>query len=125
MVITTAAVPGRKAPVLVTEAQMEGMRPGSILVDLAAESGGNCELTKAGETVLHNGVRIMGPTNVPSSMPNHASQMYARNLSTFLMHLADEEGNLQLDLEDEITVGTLVCQKGEVVHERVKKVLEG
>ena len=125
VVITTAAVPGRKAPVLVTEAQMEGMRPGSILVDLAAESGGNCELTKAGETVLHNGVRIMGPTNVPSSMPNHASQMYARNLSTFLMHLADEEGNLQLDLEDEITVGTLVCQKGEVVHERVKKVLEG
>ena len=124
VIITTAAIPGRKAPVLVTEAQMEGMRAGSVLVDLASETGGNCELTKAGETVVHNGVRILGPANIPSLMPNHASQMYARNLSTFLGHLTDDEGRLNLDMSDEITAGTLVCREGVVVNERVKKLLE-
>ncbi len=124
VVITTAAVPGRKAPVLVTRAQMEGMKPGSVLVDLAAEQGGNCELTQAGQTVNHHGVRIIGPVNIPSAIPNHASQMYARNLSTFLMHLTNQEGELHLDLEDEITAGTLLCHEGKVVHQQVKEALE-
>ena len=124
VIITTAAIPGRKAPILVTEAQMEGMRPGSVLVDLAAETGGNCELTRAGETVIHKGVHILGPANLPSQMPQHASQMYARNLSTFLAHLTDEQGRLNLDMSDEITANTLVCSEGVVVNERVKKLLE-
>ena len=125
VVITTAAIPGRKAPRLVTAAQMEGMRPGSVLIDLAADSGGNCELTEAGKTIVHKGIRIIGPSNVPSSMPHHASQMYARNVSTFLAHLTDDEGNLNLDMSDEITAGTLVCHEGVIVHERVKQALEG
>ena len=103
---------------------MEGMRPGSVLVDLAAETGGNCELTRAGETVIHKGVHILGPANLPSQMPQHASQMYARNLSTFLAHLTDEQGRLNLDMSDEITANTLVCSEGVVVNERVKKLLE-
>ncbi len=125
VVITTAAIPGRRAPVLVTEAMVDQMQPGSVIVDLAAETGGNCELTKAGENVIHNEVTIIGPTNIASSHAYHASQMYSRNIVTFLGHLLDDEGKLVLDPEDEITGATLVTHNGEVVHPRVKPLLEG
>jgi NAD(P) transhydrogenase subunit alpha len=122
VVITTAAIPGKKAPILVTEEMVKGMHPGSVVVDLAAERGGNCELTKSGETVIAHGVKILGPENIPSSIPYHASQMYAKNIATFLIHLV-EEGNLKVDLEDEITEGTLITQGGKVVNTRVLEAL--
>jgi NAD(P) transhydrogenase subunit alpha len=122
VVITTAAIPGKKAPVLVTRPMVEGMRLGSVIVDLAAERGGNCELTRAGETVEHGGVTILGPVNIPSTIPYHASQMYSKNITTFLLHLV-KEGKLELDTEDEITAGTLVTRDGEVVHPRVQEAL--
>ncbi len=115
IVITTAAIPGKKSPVLITAEMVKGMRPGSVIVDLAAERGGNCELTRTGEVVLQHGVTIMGEVNLPSLVPNHASQMYARNVQTFLTHLAPE-GELVFDLDDEITIGTLLTRGGEVVH---------
>jgi NAD(P) transhydrogenase subunit alpha len=115
VVITTAAVPGKKAPVLVTEEMVNGMRPGSVILDLAAERGGNCELTRPGETVVVRGVQIIGPLNIPATIPYHASQMLAKNIITFLLHLV-EEGELKIDLEDEITVGTLITHEGKVVH---------
>ena len=115
VVITTAAIPGKKAPILVTEEMVKGMHPGSVVVDLAAERGGNCELTKSGETVVAYGVRILGPENIPATIPYHASQMYAKNIVTFLVHLIDE-GELKIDLEDEITAGTLITKDGKVVH---------
>ena len=118
VVITTAAIPGKKAPILVTEEMVKGMHPGSVVVDLAAERGGNCELTKSGETVVAYGVRILGPENIPATIPYHASQMYAKNVATFLIHLVDE-GNLKIDLEDEITEGTLITQGGKVVNKRI------
>ena len=122
VVITTAAIPGRKAPTLVTREMVEGMRPRTVIVDMAAETGGNCELTQLGETVEHQGVRIMGPSNLPGSIPQHASQLYCRNLSNF-MTLAFKDGQLG-DLEDEILAGTLVCKDGEVVHSRVAEALQ-
>jgi NAD(P) transhydrogenase subunit alpha len=122
VVITTAAVPGKKAPVLVTQAMVEGMHPGSVVVDLAAERGGNCELTRPGEKVVHQGVTILGPLNIPTTVPYHASQMYAKNLSTFLLHLT-RDGELVLDAEDEITAGTLVTRDGDVVHPWVREAL--
>lgn len=125
VVLTTAAIPGRKAPVLVTEAMVNQMQPGSVVVDLAAETGGNCSLTKAGERVVHNEVTIIGPTNIASTHPYHASQMYSRNIITFLGHLIGDEGTLALDPEDEITGATLVTHNGAVVHPRVKAQLEG
>ncbi|MEZ5978603.1 MAG: Re/Si-specific NAD(P)(+) transhydrogenase subunit alpha [Planctomycetota bacterium] len=104
LVITTAAVPGKKAPEIITAAMVASMKPGSVIVDLAAETGGNCALTKAGETVLtENGVKIVGPVNLPATMPLHASQMYSRNVLTFLQHVMDDEKGLVIDLEDEIT----------------------
>ncbi|MFH1265252.1 MAG: Re/Si-specific NAD(P)(+) transhydrogenase subunit alpha, partial [Planctomycetota bacterium] len=115
VVITTAAIPGKKAPTLVTTQMAARMAPGSVIVDLAAERGGNCELTKPGETVVSGGVSILGPTNLPSEVPYHASQMYAKNITTFLLHLIDE-GQLKIDLEDEITRDTLVTRGGEVVN---------
>ena len=118
VVITTAAIPGKKAPILVTTEMVEGMHPGSVVIDLAAERGGNCDLTKAGETVVHNGVKIIGPVNIPTTVPYHASQMYAKNIATFLLHLVDE-GNLKIDTEDEITEGTLITHGGKVVNTRV------
>ena len=118
VVITTAAIPGKKAPILVTTEMVEGMHPGSVVIDLAAERGGNCDLTKAGETVVHNGVKIIGPVNIPTTVPYHASQMYAKNIATFLLHLVDE-GNLKIDTEDEITEGTLITHGGKVVNKRV------
>jgi len=123
VVITTAAVPGRKAPVLVTRDMVDHMASGSVIIDIAAERGGNCELTRAGEVVEHNGVRIFGPVNVASAIPYHASQMYAKNIGTFLKYLVNKEGNLALNREDEIVRETLVTHEGEVVHPRVRELL--
>jgi NAD(P) transhydrogenase subunit alpha len=122
VVITTAAVPGRKAPTLVTGEMVSGMTPGSVIVDIAAERGGNCELTRPGEDVVSGGVSILGPLNIPSDVPTHASQMYARNISTFLLHLV-KDGKLELDFEDEIVSGTLLTHGGAVVHPRVLELL--
>jgi NAD(P) transhydrogenase subunit alpha len=118
VVITTAAVPGRKAPILITREMVARMTPGSVIVDIAAERGGNCELTRPDETVEHNGVAVIGPINLASTIPYHASQMYARNIATFLAHLV-KDGRLELDREDEIVRETLVTYRGEVVHPRV------
>ena len=117
VVITTAAIPGKKAPILVTREMVEGMQRGSVIVDLAAERGGNCELTVPGERVDHNGVTILGPLNIPSAVPFHSSQMYSKNITTFLLHLVNE-GEVVIDLDDEITRGTLITRDGSVVHER-------
>jgi NAD(P) transhydrogenase subunit alpha len=122
VVITTAAVPGKKAPVLITADMVAGMKPGSVVVDVAAERGGNCELTEPGRTVRKHGVTILGPTNLPGEIPYHASQMYAKNISTFLLHLV-KDGQVQLDLDDEITRETLVARDGRVVHPRVCELL--
>ena len=113
-VITTAAVPGRPAPKLIPGSAVARMRPGSVIVDLAAETGGNCELTKPGEEVVSDGVTIVGPLDLPSSMPYHASQLYARNVSALLLHLAGEDGSLRLDFDDEITAGACVTRREEV-----------
>ncbi len=118
VVITTAAVPGKKAPILITGEMAERMAPGSLIVDIAAERGGNCALTRPGETVDHNGIRIFGPLNLPSTIPFHASQMYAKNIATFLKYLV-KDGKLALNREDEIVRETLVTADGEVVHPRV------
>ncbi len=122
VVITTAQVPGRKAPLLVTGAMVTGMEPGSVIVDLAAEQGGNCELTRPGETVVSNGVTVLGPVNLPATVPRHASQMYARNAAAFLLHLA-KDGEIRMDPGDEITRETLVAHGGRVVHPRVREAL--
>jgi len=122
IVITTASVPGRKAPVLVSEDMVKGMRPGSVIVDLPAELGGNCELTRAGKTVVADGVTIIGPVNLPGSVPFHASQMFSSNICSFFLHMV-KEGSLNLDMEDEITRETLVAKGGEVVHRRVREAL--
>ena len=100
---------------------VDGMQPGSVIVDLAAERGGNCELTEPGKTVEHKGVKIIGPLNIPATIPYHASQMFAKNALTFLQHLI-EDGELKLDLDDEITAGTLVTHQGKVVHPMVLEV---
>jgi NAD(P) transhydrogenase subunit alpha len=122
VVITTAAIPGKKAPILITREMVEAMRPGSVIVDLAAERGGNCELTRAGGEVTHRGVTILGPDNPASSIPNHASQMYSNNLTTFLQHLLPK-GELVIDTNDEITRDTLVTKDGDVVQARVRELL--
>ncbi len=122
VVITTAAVPGKKAPILVTREMVERMEPGSVVVDIAAERGGNCELTRAGETVVHNGVNIIGPVNLPSSVPYHSSQMYARNIATFLKYLV-KDGAIVLDQSDEIVRETLVTHGGEIVHAHVRELM--
>jgi NAD(P) transhydrogenase subunit alpha len=122
VVIATAAVPGKKAPLLVTEEMVRGMESGSVIVDLAAESGGNCELTRPGETVEVNGVLVMGPVNLPSTIPYHASQMYAKNIAAFLQNLV-KDGQVRLNLEDEIIRDTLVAHKGEVVNPQVRELL--
>jgi NAD(P) transhydrogenase subunit alpha len=124
VVITTAAVPGRRAPVLIIEDAVKGMKPGSVIVDLAAETGGNCVLTEAGQVVLKYGVTIVGTTNLPSTMPNDASQLYARNVFTLLALIA-KEGNLNLDMSDEIIRGTTLVKDGEIVHEPTKAALAG
>jgi len=122
VIISTAAVPGKKAPILVTREMVHAMRPGSAIVDLAADRGGNCELTRAGETVVERGVMIIGPANIPATVPFHASQMYARNIATFLKNMV-KDGQLVIDLADEITRETLVTRGGEVVNPRVLALL--
>lgn len=123
VVITTAAVPGRKAPILVTREMALGMNPGSVIVDIAAERGGNCELTRAGETVVENGVNIVGPVNLPATVPGHASQMYARNIVTLLKNMLTKSGELNIDTSDEITRESLVVRDGEIVNSRVQALL--
>lgn len=123
VVISTAAVPGKRAPILITADMVRVMAPGSVIVDLAAERGGNCELTKPGETVVENGVSIVGPLNVPASIPYHASQMYSRNLATFLKYLLTKDGNLQFQLDDEICKETMVTHQGKIVHPKVAELL--
>ncbi len=120
VVVTTAAIPGQPSPLLITADAVRAMDPGSVIVDLASERGGNCELTRPGETVVEDGVQIMGPLNLPAAVPNHASQMYSHNISTFLHHLLGEE-ELQFDMEDEITRETLVMCDGQVVHPRIRE----
>ena len=122
VVISTAAVPGKKAPVLITEDMVQGMAPGSVIVDLAAERGGNCELTKPGQTIVAHRVTIHGPENLPASVPFHASQMYAKNVATFLLHLV-KKGEVKLDMNDEITKETMMTRGGEVVLPRLREVL--
>jgi NAD(P) transhydrogenase subunit alpha len=122
VVITTAVVPGKKAPVLITAEMARGMAPGSVIVDLAAERGGNCELTRPDQVVVDHGVTILGPTNLPSTVPYHASQMYAKNITTFLLHLT-KDGVIKVDTSDEITRETLIAHGGEVVNPRVRSAL--
>ncbi|MDQ2694670.1 MAG: Re/Si-specific NAD(P)(+) transhydrogenase subunit alpha [Pseudomonadota bacterium] len=120
VVITTAAIPGRPAPKIITRAMVEGMKPGAVVVDLAADSGGNCELTKAGETIEHNDVVIHGPTNIASMVPVHASEMYAKNLYNFLSPMI-RDGNLALDWEDEVIRDSALTHDGQIRHEPTRK----
>jgi len=122
MVITTAAIPGKKSPVLITADAVKGMRPGSVIVDLAAERGGNCELTRADETVVVHGVTILGPTNLAAEVPYHASQMYSKNILTFFTSLV-KDGQVAINLDDEVCRDTLVTRDGQVVNERIKALL--
>ncbi|MBD3216839.1 MAG: Re/Si-specific NAD(P)(+) transhydrogenase subunit alpha [candidate division Zixibacteria bacterium] len=122
VVITTAAVPGKKAPVLITDEMVEGMPRGSVIVDLAAEQGGNCSLTKAGEEIEHKGVTIIGPVNLPASIPQHASQMYARNLLAFAKNMV-KDGKIDLEQDDEIIRESMITKDGEVVNQRVLELL--
>jgi NAD(P) transhydrogenase subunit alpha len=127
VVITTALIPGKRAPILITTEMVEAMPPGSVVVDLAAERGGNCELTRPDEIVDHKGVRIIGPSNPPALVPYHASQMYSKNIITFLLHLLGKDGAKQaalaIDPNDEITRETLLTKDGAVVHPRVMELL--
>jgi NAD(P) transhydrogenase subunit alpha len=122
VVICTAAIPGRQSPVLVTADMVRGMRAGSVIVDLAAERGGNCELTRADQTVIEHGVTILGPTNLAATVPHDASQLYAKNVVTFVQHLM-KDGAVHLDLDDEITRETLLVRDGEVMNARVRALL--
>jgi NAD(P) transhydrogenase subunit alpha len=122
VVITTALVPGRKAPVLISEEMASHLSPGAVVIDLAAEKGGNCAVTEPGRTIDYKGVTVVGAVNLPSEVPFHASQMYSKNVSAFVTHLI-KDGQLQLNLEDEIVKGTLVAHAGQVVHPAVLKAL--
>jgi NAD(P) transhydrogenase subunit alpha len=124
-VVSTASVPGRKAPVIISKAAVERMRAGSVIVDIAAEQGGNCELTRAGETVLHNGVKIIGPVNLPGSLAYNASEMYARNLFNFLKPAIDKAGDLKIDWADEVFAGAVLTHDGAIRHEATRKTIEG
>lgn len=123
VVITTAAIPGRKAPVLVTEEMVSAMAPGSVIVDLAAERGGNCEVTVTGETIDHAGVKVLGPVNLASDIPVHASEMLSRNVLTFLQGMISD-GELKIDLNDEVLAETLLTRDGQVENARVRELLE-
>ncbi|HXH28220.1 MAG TPA: NAD(P)(+) transhydrogenase (Re/Si-specific) subunit alpha, partial [Candidatus Polarisedimenticolia bacterium] len=122
VVITTALIPGKKSPVLITADMVSPMAPGSVIVDLAAERGGNCELTRPDEEVVVRGVTILGPTNLPASVPFHASQMYSKNVTTFLLLLV-KQGQVKLNLEDEVLRDTLLTRNGEVASPRVREAL--
>ena len=123
VVITTAAIPGRKAPILVTEEMVKGMAPGSVIVDLAAERGGNCELTRVDEEIEAHGVTILGPSNIPSTVPYHASQMYARNVLNYVANMFNKEKEFVLDPEDEIIKDTWMTKDGEVILPRIQELL--
>jgi NAD(P) transhydrogenase subunit alpha len=125
IVITTANIPGRKAPLLITKETVATMRPGAVIVDLAAESGGNCELTLAGKTVMDHGVMILGPQNLPARIPFHSSQMYAKNLQSFLGLLFDKDGAIVQEFTDEILVASLLVHAGEVRHGPTRELLGG
>ena len=119
VIITTAQIPGRPAPILLTKAAVDAMAPGSVIVDLAGDSGGNCELTEAGQTVVsENGVKVIAPVNLPSDMAAHASQLYAKNVENLLDLLVDDEGNLSLDFQDEVVAGACITEGGEIKNER-------
>jgi NAD(P) transhydrogenase subunit alpha len=120
VVITTALVPGRRAPILVTEAAVKKMKPGSVIVDLAGEAGGNCELSEPGQSVLRHDVKILAPLNVPSTMAEHASQLYARNIQSLLGLMISEDGQLELDFDDEVIAGACITRGGQIVHEAAK-----
>ena len=120
VVITTALVPGRRAPILVTAKAVEGMKPGAVVVDLAGEAGGNCELSEPGETIVRHGVKILAPLNVPSTMAEHASQLYARNIQA-LLGLMIDGGRLKLDFDDEVIAGSCITRDGEIVHEGARE----
>jgi H+-translocating NAD(P) transhydrogenase subunit alpha len=122
-VISTASVPGRPAPRIISRAAVERMRPGSVIVDIAAEQGGNCELTRAGETVQHNGVRVLGPINLPATLPYNASEMYSRNLFNFLKP-AMPKGDLAIDWKDEVFAGAVLTHEGTIKHEATRKSVE-
>jgi NAD(P) transhydrogenase subunit alpha len=124
VVITTALVPGRRAPILVTEAAVKKMKPGSVIVDLAGEAGGNCELSEPGESIIRHDVKILAPLNVPSTLSEHASQLYARNVQA-LLGLMIEEGALKLDFDDEVIAGACITRGGEIVHEGAKAAAAG
>jgi H+-translocating NAD(P) transhydrogenase subunit alpha len=123
-VISTASVPGRAAPRIITQAAVERMKPGSVIVDVAAEQGGNCELTRPGETVVHGGVKIVGPLNLPASLPYHASEMYSRNLFN-LLKPALAKGDLVIDWNDEVFAGAVLTHDGQIKNEAARKTLEG
>jgi NAD(P) transhydrogenase subunit alpha len=123
VVVSTAAVPGRRSPLLITADAARRMAAGSVIVDLGAERGGNCELTTPDDVVIDNGVTILGPTNLPATVPHHASQMYSKNITTFLMQMVDKEGKLTLNLDDEVIRETLVTRDGQVANERVQQAL--
>jgi NAD(P) transhydrogenase subunit alpha len=119
IVITTALIPGKKAPVLVTEEMVKSMRFGSVILDMAVEQGGNCELSELNQTIVKYGVTIIGESNLPSMLPLNASELFAKNISTFLYHLADKD-EFKWEMEEEITMGSLITHKGEKVHPTVK-----
>jgi len=120
VVICTAQIPGRKAPLLLKKETVEAMKPGSVIIDLAASTGGNCELTKDNETIVHNGIKIIGNSQFPTDMPTDASRMYGKNMINFLKLIITKEGALNLNWEDDIVKGTAVTHGKEIVHERVK-----
>jgi NAD(P) transhydrogenase subunit alpha len=124
VVISTAAIPGRPAPRIISAAAVAAMKPGAVIVDLAAETGGNCELTRAGETVVENNVKIVGPVNLPASLGRHASEMYARNLFNFIKP-AIEDGELKIDWEDEVFAKSALTRDGEIKHEATREAIEG
>lgn len=124
VVIATAGVPGRRAPVLITEEMVRGMAPRSVIVDVVADLGGNCALTVTGETVVRHGVTLIGPANLPSSVAFHASQMLAKNITALFDHLTDMEGHLMLNLKEEITLGTLLCHAGSITNSRVREAMD-
>ena len=120
IVVTTAQIPGREAPLLITEEMVKSMRPGSVIVDLASESGGNCALTRAGETVVAHGVQVIGPLNLPASIPVHASQMYSKNITTLIGELVGDGGQVELDFDNDVVGPATVTHQGEIRNERVR-----
>ncbi len=125
IVITTAQIPGRKAPILITTEMIEAMKVGSIIIDIAAATGGNTELTKNDETVVHNGVSVVGNSNLPSGMPSDASKLYGKNILNFLQLVINKEGNINLNFEDDLVKGTCVAHGGVITNERVQAVING